>query len=100
MQPVNLSYAEKHRITFALEPAVNYAQAIYQRSLQLPETAAREALDFIDFLAQRYARPTVPGTTDRDTERFLNSIAAGWAGDFPDDITDTDLGAEAPRDTL
>jgi len=33
---------------------MNYAQTIYQRSLQLPDTAAREALDFIDFLLQRY----------------------------------------------
>jgi hypothetical protein len=30
------------------------AEAIYQRSMLLPEPAAREALDFIEFLAQRY----------------------------------------------
>ncbi|WP_058555476.1 DUF2281 domain-containing protein [Thiohalocapsa sp. ML1] len=30
------------------------AEAIYQRSLRLPEEAAREALDFIEFLEQRY----------------------------------------------
>lgn len=28
---------------------------IYQHSLRLPEAAAREALDFIEFLEQRYA---------------------------------------------
>lgn len=30
------------------------AEMIYQRSLKLPEPAAREALDFIEFLEQRY----------------------------------------------
>ena len=33
------------------------AEIIYQRSLGLPEAAAREALDFIDFLGQRYGLP-------------------------------------------
>lgn len=30
------------------------AEVIYQHSLRLPEVAAREALDFIEFLEQRY----------------------------------------------
>ncbi len=30
------------------------AETIYQRSLQLPEAAAQEALDFIEFLSQRH----------------------------------------------
>lgn len=33
------------------------AEIIYERSLGLPEAAAREALDFIDFLGQRYGLP-------------------------------------------
>jgi hypothetical protein len=33
---------------------MNLAETIYQRSLNLPEFAAREALDFIEFLEQRY----------------------------------------------
>jgi hypothetical protein len=37
------------------------AETIYQRSLNLPEDAAREALDFIEFLSQRYGgQQTVP----------------------------------------
>ena len=35
------------------------AEAIYQHSLALSEPAAREALDFIEFLEQRY-RLTMP----------------------------------------
>jgi DNA-damage-inducible protein J len=31
------------------------AETIYQRSLKLPDAAAQEALDFIEFLNQRYA---------------------------------------------
>jgi len=30
------------------------AEAIYQHSLNLPEPAAREALDFVEFLERRY----------------------------------------------
>ena len=31
------------------------AEIIYQHALRLPEPAAREALDFIEFLEQRYS---------------------------------------------
>lgn len=34
---------------------MNLAETIYQHSLNLPETAARQALDFIEFLEQRYS---------------------------------------------
>ncbi|SJM93214.1 hypothetical protein CRENPOLYSF2_3150014 [Crenothrix polyspora] len=45
---------------------MNLAETIYQHSLNLPETAAREALDFIEFLEQRYAPiPYPPKTTKR-----------------------------------
>jgi hypothetical protein len=75
---------------------LHYAQAIYQRSLQLPEVAAREALDFIEFLQQRYATPLTP-----DTEQFLAALAGGWAGDFPDDIDGAaGLTHDVPRDTI
>ncbi|MBK9625252.1 MAG: DUF2281 domain-containing protein [Rhodocyclaceae bacterium] len=37
------------------------AEAIYQRSLSLPDAAAQEALDFIEFLGQRYG--TAAGIT-------------------------------------
>ncbi len=33
---------------------MSLADTIYQRSLKLPDEAAREALDFIEFLSQRY----------------------------------------------
>ena len=32
---------------------MNLAESIYQHSLNLPENAAREVLDFIEFLEQR-----------------------------------------------
>ncbi|WP_338414727.1 hypothetical protein [uncultured Sphaerotilus sp.] len=50
---------------------MNYAQAIYQRSLQLPDTAT-----------------------------FLRAISDGWGDDFPDDIDDADLGVDSLRDPL
>lgn len=74
---------------------MNLAETIYQHSLNLPETAAREALDFIEFLEQRYA--PVP---ENDTEAFLTAIAGGLSEDFPDDINDDDLGGDVQREAL
>lgn len=79
---------------------MNLAETIYQHSLNLPETAAREALDFIEFLEQRYA--PVPANTKQqnDTEAFLIAIAGGLSKDFPDDISDDDLGIDVQREAL
>ena len=51
---------------------MNLAETIYQHSLNLPETAAREALDFIEFLEQRYA--PVPISTNSRTIPKLFSL--------------------------
>ena len=40
------------------------AETIYQRSLKLPEAAAQEALDFIEFLNQRYGLAEATTTAD------------------------------------
>lgn len=78
---------------------LHYAQAIFQRSLLLPDVAAREALDFIEFLQQRYTAPAVPAARADGTDQFLSAIAGGWVGDFPDDIDGSDgLGMDVPRD--
>jgi len=79
---------------------MNLAETIYQHSLNLPETAAREALDFIEFLEQRYA--LIPANTkhQNDTEAFLAAIAGGLSEDFPDDISDDDLGDDVQREAL
>jgi hypothetical protein len=63
------------------------AETIYQHSLNLPEPIAKEALDFIVFLEQRYG---IKKKTDlvRDTEAFLAAVIGGLSDDFPDDITD------------
>lgn len=61
-----------------INPA-SYAETIDQRSLQLPEQAAQEA---------------------RDASAFLAAVAGTWGPDFPDDIDDADLTADAPRDEL
>ena len=66
---------------------MNLAETIYQHSLNLPETAAREALDFIEFLEQRYAPVPVNTKQQNDTEAFLAAIAGGLSEDFPDDIS-------------
>ena len=76
------------------------AETIYQHSLHLPEPAAREALAFIQNLEKRYGVvPTAPKAPD-DTEAFLAAVAGTVGDDFPDDITDDDLGVDAPREAL
>lgn len=74
------------------------AEQIYQHSRKLPEQAAREALDFIEFLERRYSAKAV--TPSGDTDTFLAAVAGKLSDDFPDDITDDDLGADVPRRKL
>ena len=61
---------------------MNLAETIYQHSLNLPEHAAREALDFIEFLEKRYV--TQPKTSS-DIERqealaYLETVRIDWNG--------------------
>ena len=79
---------------------MNLAEIIYQCCLKLPETAAREALDFTEFLEQRYAPKSANTKQQNDTEAFLAAIAGGLSEDFPDDISDDDLGVDALREAL
>ena len=45
---------------------MNLAEAIYRHSQRLPDEAARVALDFIDFLEQRYGvKPTEAAPAQR-----------------------------------
>lgn len=82
---------------------MNYPDTIYRRSLALPEPAAREALDFIDFLLQRYGtrvdEAPPPGQSDARNE-WLRALAGSWGSDIPDDIDGADLPADAPRDAF
>jgi len=53
------------------------ADAIYQHSLALPKSAAREALDFIEFLEQRYGQPAMQVAEDeKKRQAALAHIAA------------------------
>lgn len=58
---------------------MNLSETIDQRSLRLPEQAAREALDFIEFLEQRYgmAEPSTVSAPAREMARqqALNHLA-------------------------
>lgn len=78
---------------------MSLAENIYHHSRRLPEEAAREALDFIQFLEQRYAGKAAPSRTE-DTVTFLAAVAGTLGDDFPNDITDDDLGTDAPRHDL
>ncbi|MDD2721805.1 MAG: DUF2281 domain-containing protein [Gallionella sp.] len=53
------------------------AEAIYQHSLNLPESAAHEALDFIQFLEQRYgvANEASTQSSNGKRERALAKLA-------------------------
>ena len=77
---------------------MNLSEMIYQRSQGLPEGAAQEALDFIEFLLQRY--PSPKSTTNDKTEVFIASLAGGLSEDFPDNISLDDLSSDALRTEL
>lgn len=46
------------------------AETIYQRSLKLPDAAAQEALDFIEFLNQRYGLTEAATPADGDAAAY------------------------------
>lgn len=72
---------------------MNLAETIYQRCLNLPEPLAREVLDFILFLEQRYAKDKLkPSAQNDNTETFLAALSGSLSDDSPDDINDSDLG--------
>ncbi len=76
-------------------------EAIYEHSLRLPESAAREALAFIQQLEKRYHREQVlPARSSKETESFLAAVAGTLGNEFPDDIDDADLGIDTPRESL
>lgn len=60
------------------------AQAIYQHSLTLPESAAREVLDFIEFLEQRYGQPATQVTDDEQKRQaalaHIAAVRVHWQG--------------------
>lgn len=62
---------------------MNLPEAIYQHALRLPEPAAREALDFIEFLEQRYGAS--PDTDELEAHRqaalaHLDTLTIDWQG--------------------
>ena len=79
---------------------MSLAERIYQHSRQLPDHLAQEALDFIEFLEQRHGVTQANPKASGDTERFLAAISPGFSDDFPDDISDKDLGIDVPRQGL
>lgn len=60
------------------------AELIYQKSLDLPEQAAREVLDFIQFLQERYGKiasdslPSVLTPEQRAAYVRLSSLQIDW----------------------
>lgn len=78
---------------------MSLAEIIYQHSLNLPEPIAKEALDFIVFLERRYGIGKKNAST-LDTEAFIAAVTGGLSDDFPDDISDDDLGGDIPREEL
>jgi hypothetical protein len=78
---------------------MNLPETIYAHAKALPAELQREALDFIEYLEQRYqVKP--PATVDADTEAFIARFAGCMGADFPDDIDDADLGVDTPRESL
>lgn len=46
------------------------AETIYQRSLRLPDAAAQEVLDFIEFLSQRYGLAEASAAADGNAATY------------------------------
>ena len=57
------------------------AETIYQHSLLLPEQAAREALDFIEFLEQRYNVSSVVSNAPENTNILFSGTGEAKLND-------------------
>jgi hypothetical protein len=57
------------------------AETIYQHSLLLPEQAARETLDFIEFLEQPYKVAPEASNTSENTNNLLSLTEKGIQND-------------------
>jgi len=57
------------------------AETIYQHCLNLPEEVAREALDYIEFLEQRYAKSKSDDEARRkEALAYLDTVHIDWNG--------------------
>jgi len=66
------------------------AETIYQQSLTLPEPAAQEVLDFIEFIKQRHVKDAVATLTDERLAHltleqqaayaYLQTVRIDWGG--------------------
>ena len=78
---------------------MNLSNTIYAHARTLPVNLQREALDFIDYLSQRYK--TMPDFSNgQATEVFIKQFAGSLLDDFPDDVDDSDLSGDVPRESL
>jgi len=60
---------------------MNLAHEIYKRSQELPEHAAREVLDFVDFLGKRYGKqPISEPPAPEEALRKLDELSIHWEG--------------------
>jgi len=78
---------------------MNLSDTIYAHARALPIDLQRETLDFIAYLEQRYHLVAAPPSR-LTTEAFIARFAGSVDDDFPDDIDDTGLANDAPRESL
>lgn len=74
-------------------------ETIYAHVRVLPVDLQRQTLDFIEYLEQRY-RAGRSSQVDENTEDFIARFAGCLGKDFPDDVDESGLGADAPREPL
>jgi hypothetical protein len=73
--------------------------AIYAHVRALPVDLQRQTLDFIAWLEERYDLRPVEARRSA-TEAFIQRFAGCVGDDFPDDIDESGLTVDLPRDVL
>ena len=77
---------------------MNLPETIYSHVRALPADLQRETLDFVGYLENRYG--LAPPTPCLSTQAFIERFAGILGDDFPDDIDESDLGQDVPRESL
>jgi hypothetical protein len=80
---------------------MNIAQTLQTHIQALPTSFQAEVLDFVEYLEKKHGVGLAAQADDNgQTEAFIARMAHSLGDDFPDDISDMDLGEDSAKDTL
>ena len=80
---------------------MSITQTLQAHIQALPAVFQSEVLDFVEYLEKKHGVGLAEKKADNaQTEAFIASMAHSLGDDFPDDISDVDLGEDSAKDAI